>query len=178
MVIMKGLIKMAIVLMAVACTVNIANAQTTAKNKRAANADKIKAMLDARNYVFAANYVIPQRGSSRSLNYDYDVVVSKDTIKSYLPYFGQAHSAPIDPQDGGIKFTSTNFTYDVKQAKNGTYNITITPKETQSETQGSKDVRYLRLSASTSGYASLQVISNNRDPISFNGTIEERKTKK
>jgi len=173
---MKTFIKLFFVLAIFAGSTNITIAQTTKKEKQAAKAAKIKELLDARNYVFNANYVIPQRGNSRSINYGYDLVVSKDTVTAYLPYFGRVTLAPTDPSDGGVKFTSTNFDYTTKQAKNGSYNITITPKD--AGTQGSKDVRYLRLNVSTSGYASLQVISNNRDPISYNGDVEARKAKK
>jgi len=37
-----------------------------------------------------------------------------------------------------------------------------------------KGVQSMRLNISPDGYASLQVTSLNRDPISFNGTIEEK----
>ena len=173
---MKTLTKIIFAFAILACSINIANAQTTKKEKQAVKAAKIKALLDAHSYVFNATYVIPQRGNSRSVNYGYDVVVSKDTVTAYLPYFGRVTLAPSDASDGGVKFTSTKFDYTTKQAKNGSYDITITPKDAGN--QGSKDVRYLRFNISTNGYASLQVISNNRDPISYNGDIEERKAKR
>ncbi|MDP9081495.1 MAG: DUF4251 domain-containing protein [Bacteroidota bacterium] len=170
---MKTLIKPTLVLAFVAMFATVANAQKTAKDKKAARVATITKIVTDKNYVFEANYVIPQRGNSRSLSYGYDVVVSKDTIVAYLPYFGRVTLAPSDPSDGGVKFTSTNFSYVEKPGKKGGFDITITPKE--NNMQGSKDVRYLRLNISENGYASLQVFSNNRDPISFNGTIEERK---
>ena len=173
---MKSLIKIIFAVVILTGTINITSAQTTKKEKQAIKAAKIKELLDAHNYVFKATYVIPQRGNSKSLEYGYDVIVSKDTVTAYLPYYGRATRAPIDPMDGGVKFTSTNFDYTTKLAKNGSYNISIIPKDAGD--QGSKDVRYLRLNVSTTGYASLQIISNNRDPISFNGDIEERKIKK
>ncbi|MDB4918536.1 MAG: hypothetical protein JWQ54_519 [Mucilaginibacter sp.] len=173
---MKSLIKIFFTVAILSGTINIVSAQTTKKEKQATKAAKIKELLDAHHYVFKATYVIPQRGNSKSLDYGYDVIVSKDTVTAYLPYYGRVTVAPIDPTDGGVKFTSTNFDYTTKQAKNGSYNITITPKDAGN--QGSKDVRYLRVNVSTNGYASLQVLCNNRDPISFNGDIEERKAKK
>jgi len=47
----------------------------------------------------------------------------------------------------------------------------IKPHDTQ-------DTRLMSLSVSETGYASLQVISNNRQPITFNGYITEKKTKR
>lgn len=41
--------------------------------------------------------------------------------------------------------------------------------------KGEKDVYDIRLNAGTSGFASLFVNSNNRQSISFNGTIEKLK---
>ncbi|HEY6082088.1 MAG TPA: DUF4251 domain-containing protein, partial [Chitinophagaceae bacterium] len=65
---------------------------------------------------------------------------------------------------GGIQFKSRNFDYTVTEGKRGGWNILIRPKDV-------KDIQQLSLSVTTSGYASLQVISNSRQPISFNGYI-------
>jgi hypothetical protein len=90
-----------------------------------------------------------------------------DSIVTYLPYFGRAYVAPVDPTEGGIKFTSTNFSYTAKQKKDG-WEITILPKDT-------RDVKQMYLSVSTKGYAKLQVISNNRESISYNGYVDQLK---
>jgi len=174
---MKKLTKLAIVSALILSCLQTVMAQKTSRAEReAAKVARIKALIDAQNYVFEANYVIPQRGNSKSLTFGYDMVISKDTLTTYLPYYGQVTLAPTDATDGGIKLNTTNFSYEAKAAKKGGYEITIKPKDNFS--QGSKDVRYMRLQVSATGYASLQVISNNRDPISFNGTIEDRKDKK
>lgn len=129
------------------------------------NKDQIKAMVAAKEFIFKAQVAIPQRGSSRYLTSEYDLKVSKDTITAFLPYFGRAFSAPMDPGKGGIKFTSTDFTYNSENTKRG-WEITITPKDTRDA-----DVRYLVLSISNGGFGTLRVISNNRDGISFSGNI-------
>jgi len=146
------------------------------KEREAAEIEKVKTLLESKNYVFQADYVIPQTGNSKSLTFGYDLTVSKDTVTAYLPYYGRVTLAPIDPTDGGVKFTSTSFSYKSTVDKKGSYNIVITPNERND--RGSKDVRYIRLNVGATGYASLQVISNNRDPITYNGTIVERKTGK
>jgi len=127
----------------------------------------VKSMVDSKDYVFKADYVIPMRGTSRSLTSDYDLAVSKDTVKAYLPFFGRAYTAPMDPTQGGIKFTSTDFDYQTKEKKKGGWQVTIEPKD-------AADVRQLMLDISENGYASLRVTSNNREAISFNGYIKER----
>ncbi|WP_295798751.1 DUF4251 domain-containing protein [Mucilaginibacter sp.] len=174
---MKKLTKLAIVsVLILSCFQTVLAQKTSRAAREAAKVAKVKALIDAQNYVFQADYVIPQRGNSKSLTFGYDMVVSKDTLQTYLPYYGQVTLAPTDASDGGIKLNTTNFSYEAKAGKKGGYEIIIKLKDNFN--QGSKDVRYMRLQVSATGYASLQVISNNRDPISFNGTIEDRKEKK
>lgn len=146
--------------------------QTTKKQKNAAKTAAIKGMIDSVKYVFEANYAYPLRGTQKNLTSNYDVHVSKDTIVAYLPYYGRAYTAPQDPTEGGIKFTSTNFSYTKEQRKNGSWRIIIKPKDGNGTDW--RDARQLMFDITPDGYASLQVISTNRDPISFNGTIERK----
>jgi hypothetical protein len=169
---MKTLIKLFLVFAVVLAGLNIANAQNSRKERQAAKTAAVKKMIDNANYVFEANYVNPTRGAGRSLTDSYELKVSKDTISAYLPYFGRAYVAPVDPREGAIEFAYTKFDYNITEHKNGGWDIVIKPKE--QDISALKDVQSLRLTISTNGYASLQVISSNRDPISFNGTIEKR----
>lgn len=121
-----------------------------------------------KDFVFEAQTILPQRGITRQLTSNYFLQVSKDTVISDLPYFGRAYSAPINPGEGGIRFTSTSFEYSSKDRKKGGWDILIKPK-------GVNDVQQMLLSVFTNGRASLQVISNNRQAISFDGVIKERK---
>ncbi|MBO9151709.1 DUF4251 domain-containing protein [Chitinophaga sp. GCM10012297] len=143
--------------------------------QQAASADspeKIKQLIESRNYVFQVQAVLPMSGRTRQVTGDnYDVTVSKDTINSFLPYFGRAYSAPINPSQGGIQFISQQFEYDEKPGRNGGWDIVIKPKDVQ-------DVQQFSLSVSDNGYASLQVTSTNRQPISYNGVITEKRPRK
>jgi hypothetical protein len=171
------LLKTISVLLLLACiSISAVNAQSTRKDKKAAHAAEIKSMVEAQNYIFDATYVSPMRGISRALNSQYDMTITKDTISAYLPYFGQATMAPYNPTEGGIKFTTTKFTYNSKVGKKGGWTVIIKP--TDKNISNWRDVQTMTLSISSDGYASLQVISTNRDPISFNGTIEKREIKK
>jgi uncharacterized protein DUF4251 len=128
--------------------------------------DKIKRIVGEQNYVFVAQLVNPQNGRSRNLNtLDYTLTVRKDSVISYLPYFGRAYSAPINSSDGGIKFTSTQFDY-INSPKGNKWQITIKPKD-------GTDVQQMYLDIFDNGNATLQVTSNNRQGISFNGYIIE-----
>ena len=127
----------------------------------------IKSMLEERRFVFQAQTALPSRGASRNLSMGYDLRVSKDTLIAELPYFGRAYSAPMDMQGGGIRFVSNDFSYAIDDSKKSRWVIRLEPKD-------HKDVRTMTLSVSDNGYASLQVISNNRDPITFNGIVVDR----
>jgi len=129
---------------------------------------EIRNLVQSKNYVFVAQTVLPQSGRSINLTSYYDLKVKGDTLASDLPYFGRAYVAPIDPQEGGIRFTSGNFSYNEKDRKKGGWNILLTPKD-------AIDVREMSLTISENGYASLQVISNNRQTIGFNGYVKAAK---
>jgi hypothetical protein len=81
--------------------------------------------------------------------------------------------APTDPTEGGIKFKTTRFDYKAKTNKKGGWDILIVTKD--KNISDMRDVQSLRLSITSTGYASLNVTSTNRDPISFDGYIEERR---
>jgi hypothetical protein len=148
------------------------NAQTSRKEKQAAKEAAVKAMVEAKQYTFTADYVLPQRGGGRQLNSDYDLRVKSDSVIAYLPYFGQAYfDVPYNPTDGGIKFTSTKFDYKVNVKKKGGWEITIKPADV-------KNTSNLFLYISADGYATLTVNSVNRDVITFHGQLEQKVVKK
>ncbi|WP_131537606.1 DUF4251 domain-containing protein [Pedobacter nototheniae] len=145
-------------------------------------------IVDNKNFVFVANSATPlfnmdvtrvmasmpggQNGSLINLSgSQYDVKITPDSIVAYLPYYGRAYNAPMDPNEGGIKFTSKDFTYTQTKNKKGNYTIQINTKDVK------RDNYRLTFSVSTSGYASLNAISTNRQPITFNGYISEPKKK-
>lgn len=174
---MKTLLKFSFVFLAVLAFTGKMMAQSTREEKQAAKTAAIKKMVDSNKYVFVANFAIPQRGGQKNLSGDYDLKVLPDTIIAYLPYYGRSHMAPTDLSgDGGIKFKSSNFSYKTVRKDNGSWQITIKPKD--SNIGDWRDVQQLYLNISTSGYASLQITSSNRDPISYQGYIESVKKQK
>ncbi|KAA2239325.1 DUF4251 domain-containing protein [Chitinophaga agrisoli] len=131
----------------------------------------IKDLIAAQEYVFKAQMALPMGGRSRQLTSDYDVKVAKDSVISYLPYFGRAYTAPLDPTQGGIQFTSRQFDYKVTPGKKGGWTILLSPKD-------ANDVRQLSFMISEDGYGTLNVTSNNRQPIMFNGYVTARPPRK
>ena len=168
---MKPLIKLSLLCLLVLTGLTSAFAQTK-KERQAAKIALVKSMIDSARYVFNADYAYPLRGPQKALTSYYDLKVAKDSVIAYLPYYGRAYVAPYNPTEGGIKFTSTNFMYSKKQKKDGSWQIIIKPKD--HNITDWRDVQQLTFDISPDGYASLQVLSSNRAPISFNGTIALR----
>jgi hypothetical protein len=107
----------------------------------------------------------------RNLTSRYDVLVTKDTVISYLPYFGRAYSVQFNSTNIGFDFTSTNFDYKITTRKKGGWDILIKPKD-------QNDNQQLSFLIFNNGSASLSITSVNRSPISYQGYIAERKPKK
>jgi hypothetical protein len=125
-----------------------------------------EALIESKNFVFKAESVSPARGRLTQLISEYDLVVSGDSVTAFLPYFGRAFSAPLNPTDGGIKFSSGHAEYKSVQRKNDSWEIEIRPKDVQ-------EVQTLYLTVFDNKRANLRVSSNNRESISFNGYIYE-----
>lgn len=130
----------------------------------------VKRLVDSQTYTFIAQRANPMSSASIDLAGGYDVVVSKNKIVVYLPYYGRAYTAP-STSDGGIKFTSTSFEHTLTPGKKDSWNITIKPKDDNT-------IRELLFIFFDNGTATLQVNSDQRQPISFDGYIRESKPAK
>ena len=143
-------------------------AQNSKQEKKKQKAMQIKAaIIDSQHFVFMAESAIPQSGEIRNLTSEYSFTVTKDSIFSLLPYYGRAFSS-IDygSSKSPMEFTSTKFHYQLSVTKKGDeWDILI-------ETLDQSDPKKINLYIYDNGYASMQINSSNRTPISFNGHIE------
>jgi hypothetical protein len=125
----------------------------------------IAQLINSQQYTFVPNTVLPSRGPSKPVTSPYELKIKRDTLDASLPYFGRAYTASIGSTERPLEFKTTDFKYSLTESKKGGWNIAIIPKN-------AGDAHQLTLSVSQDGYASLQIICNNRDPISFNGYIQ------
>lgn len=167
---MKSTVKIILILLIAGCSLG-AQAQNAKADKKITNTTRIKNLVNSQRYVFLANYVMPMRGGGHALSSYYDLKVTKDTVAAFLPFFGRAYMANYGSIDNGINFTSTKFSYKVTPKKNS-WDIVIVPLDKNRLTDA-LGVREMRLSISAEGDATLQVNNTNRDPITFNGRIED-----
>jgi hypothetical protein len=156
---MKTMVRLFIILLVSAIGVTPLSAQET-------NPATLKSLLHNKTFTFRAQSAWPLQGTVVQLTAGYDMRVLEDSINTYLPYFGRAYAGGYVTENG-IKFVSTKFDYKLKEKQKGGWEVTIRPADC-------KDITELTYSISTNGYATLQVLSNNRQAISFYGVVEKR----
>ena len=125
---------------------------------------QLQNIIQNQRFIFTAESVTPMRGTIKILTTPYDVTVKKDTLISYLPYFGRAYQAPISQTDVGVKFTSTKYEYSVLPGKKNSWEVKIVPRD-------NTDIRQMNFNIFNDGSATLDILSNFRDAISYRGRI-------
>lgn len=145
-------------------------------------------IVEAKTYTFVARSATPlnvldisavmsrmpgnMQGGTINLNENYyEVKVTPDSVIAFLPYFGRSFTAPINQNEGGVKFTSTNFEYKSKKGKKRGWNILIEPKD-------AKENYRLALDIGDEGYATLSLNSNAKQSITYQGYLKENESKK
>jgi len=134
---------------------------------------EIQALIDARNFVFDAEKAYPQ--GTRMLNLDYNtysIKFNSENVVCDLPFFGRAFNIAYGA-DGGIKFEGKPENIKVEQkGKKCLIKATIS---------GTNDVYDLMFTIFYDGGTTVNINSNNRASISYDGRIrapKESETKK
>lgn len=149
---------------------------STPKNTAVVSAE-LKNALNNRTFTFEAQQVVPRdyrisqlfpnAGQIYHLNAGYEVKVRPDTLDVHLPFYGRAYQAPMDPTKGGIKFTSTDFDIKAGKDRKGNTELTFLPRD-------SREVQQMFLTVSASGYATLNIISYQKETINFYGIVQPK----
>ena len=126
---------------------------------------EVQEAVEQSSFLFEATYAYPTGYKPVYLSPYYDVTLSPDTVKAYLPYYGRAYRAPMDPREGGFQFTSTDFTYRYAPGKKrGSWMAKITILDLDRPVTFSFDIW-------GNGTSRLLVNDFNRQSISFQGDI-------
>jgi|SRR5579863_206889 len=140
--------------------------QSDAEQKKQDQYNHLKSQIDSRKFRFHALSATSMKGMTRQLTGDYFLKLNQDSLSVALPYYGRSFTADYPPTDITTEFNSTQFSYKSDTPKKGGWNITIIPKN---EPNASK----IDLSITTSGYCTVRISSNSREPISYYGTITD-----
>jgi hypothetical protein len=108
-----------------------ATAQSSKDQKETEEQQQLKSMIESKKYTFLAQSASPQSGRTVQLNSDYTLKLMNDSLSCDLPYYGRSYMATPGDAGGGIQFSTTDFDYVSTPGKKGGWEITITPKNTQ-----------------------------------------------
>ena len=151
--------------------INIITTGCTGSKQAAASAISKEAITVAINkdeWVFTANYVMPQSGRSRQTNGLFTVTYSENKFVVYLPYFGRSYTAQLGSSQGPLDFKTADFDLAKEQQKEGQWSLVLKPKDY-------KEVQALNFTLFDNGSANLDVTLTNRSPISCRGTLAPKK---
>ena len=120
--------------------------------------------VEKRQWHIDVNSMHTMRYGSKTVTPDFFLELRNDTLRSYLPYLGQAHRAPMGSPSQGLNFETQVLRYQQNKKKEHLYEIEINVR-TQEDTYN------YWVEIFDSGEASIRVRSNDRDPISFSGNM-------
>jgi hypothetical protein len=128
-------------------------------------AAEIADAVNASNFIFKATYVYPTGFRARYLSPYYEVDVSPDTVDVFLPYFGRAYKAPMNPNEGGYRFTSVDFDYSIEPGvRSGNWYVVIKFNDLDRSVSFNFDIW-------ENETARLSIMDTDRQGISFQGDI-------
>lgn len=139
---------------------------TTLAKAQQIDPEKLQAAVDSETFVFDARQASGMSGRMIQLDPGYTLQVTPEKVVGNLPFFGRSYQGNPGSDDGGLKFEFSEFDFLIKPKKKGGWEITIEPTETS-------DVRSVFLTVQKNGSASLRVISNSKQGMSYNGYIKE-----
>ncbi len=133
------------------------------EEKKLEKQNQIALLVDAKEFVFVADRMLPQGGRSFNLTSDYFAEFHSDIIKCDLPFVGRAFGGGYGG-DGGMQFEGKPSVYSIEKEKKN-YVIKI-------DLKGANDSYFMTLLVYFEGSATLTINSNNRSSISYDGDIK------
>lgn len=144
------------------------SSKSLSKEEKAAKGVVLHKAIENRDFVIEVDRMLPLNGRSRTLTSSYSVEIKGEEVKSHLPYFGRAYSIPYGGGDGLI-FESTITEYRSSFDDKGKAIIEF-------KARTNDDQFVFRINIFPNGSASIDVTSNNRQSISFQGTASDKQT--
>ncbi len=144
-------------------------AQTRKEEKAARKAaveQHVCDLVDSGTFSISFDRANPARGMSRILSPEYEMKFEDNRVTAYLPYFGRAHTAPMDPTKLAIELTDQEVDVKAKKDPKKGYSLTFSTK-----TQTNENITFY-LKITYSGMATLSINSSTREPISYLGNLK------
>jgi hypothetical protein len=161
---LESFISVCVIGLAVLMLSSCGSIKSSAEKDRIAR--QVQEQLTDAHFVFVAETAYPLNMRTVYLTGEFDVTVKKDTVNAYLPYFGRAYVAPMNPYEGGIKFTSSTFEYNIEPGKQkGEWHVKIITLDTPKKYTLDFDIW-------ENGRADLYVLDPDRQAITFHGYLK------
>jgi len=152
-----NIISMLAVLLVVSCTSTKIATETELQNL---------AKVDNKDFSIQVNYANPLRMQQIALTSEYDLKIKNDSAFAFLPFYGVAHTAPLNPMEGGIKFSEPVKDYKSSPTrKNDGRQISFKVNTNEYHYQ-------INMTVFQNGTASISINSTERDPIIFYGEMK------
>ena len=140
------------------------------KQKDKENYEKIKELINSKNFVFEADWASTQKGRRINLTTNPNYLkVKGDQVIAYMPYFGVAHTAIGYSGDAGIKFEDTpeNYSVDFNDKK---YKVVV-----KFDARNKNETFNVTMTIFKNGNASMNITSSGRNGINYDGKVEALK---
>lgn len=131
------------------------------------NEEKIKKIVESKEYKIDVNTMYPMRGPVKHLNSSYVLKVKNDSVFSYLPYYGRAYSVPYDGGHG-LQFEAPIEKYSMKVGKKNKCIIKFNARTNEDNFE-------FTLEVFDNGSTSIDITMQNREPITFRGDLSTSK---
>lgn len=105
------------------------------------------------------------RYGGRAVTSDFYLELRGDTLRSYLPYLGQAYQGPMASPSIGLNFEAPILKYQESQPKKDCRRLEM-------DVRTQEDFYHYIVDVYDTGEAFIRVSSHHRDPISFDGRIQ------
>lgn len=152
--------KQIIFLLVVLISINSLQAQVIQKEL-----NPYEQILKEQDFTFTAQAYATASSEKKQMTDPYSFKVSLDSIVGVLPYYGQSYTAQINLTDGSIKFNILKYKYELIEKKKGRYQVSIKPEDKNTTIQS------FYLTIFTDGTGQVDVLSRNREPMTFYGSI-------
>jgi hypothetical protein len=126
--------------------------------------DAVKKLVESKSFVFDARTVFSATAGNVTISYPYNVKLDKDSIHSFLPYYGRAYTVEYGTNDSPMVFNLPLQEMEIIKEKRKGYRVNVKVKK------GMDNILF-SFSISETGSTTLTVNSTNRQVITYYGDI-------
>jgi hypothetical protein len=137
------------------------------EDRQAKDAARVEALVKERSLVMEVTQIFPMSGRSRNTQDGYTLSIFGDTLRCYLPFFGQMYQAPLRPDESGVVIKDKIVSISEKFSEKKGWDLVF---EARSE---AGEVFNFFLSIGPTGNCSLNVNGNHRQSISYQGILHK-----